>query len=103
MPPSCDSFETFPTDERSSSRAAQKAARILVGSIGHESNTFAPYTTGLEDFTPRFGARSLEPPFHQEAYAGILETLRDADRSLVPTVDAHALPGGGSTGRRSRG
>ena len=94
MPPSCDSFETFPADERSSSRAAPKAARVLVGSIGHESNTFAPYATRLEDFTPRFGAASLEPPFHQEAYAGILETLRGAGCRLVPAVDAHALPGG---------
>lgn len=71
-----------------------KPFNILVGAMGHESNTFAPCTTRLDDFTPRFGAQSLEPPFHQAAYAGILQTLRDHGVTLIPTVDAHALPGG---------
>jgi microcystin degradation protein MlrC len=71
-----------------------KPFNILVGAIGHESNTFAPYMTQLDDFTPRFGAESLKPPFHQAAYAGIVQTLQDHRSTLVPTVDAHALPGG---------
>ena len=72
----------------------QPAARVLVGSIGHESNTFAPYATKLDDFTPRYGPPSLDPPYHQQAYTGILDTLRGAAAELVPSVDAHALPGG---------
>ena len=69
--------------------------RILVGAIGHESNTFSPFLTRLEDFHPRWGAASLELPSRRSAFNGIVDTLQgELDVELVPTVAAHAMPGG---------
>ncbi len=66
--------------------------RILVGAIGHESNTFSPVPTAWADFTARFGADSLARP--RGSLAGILDTLRAAGHEPVPTIAAHAMPGG---------
>ncbi len=68
--------------------------RILVGAIGHESNTFTPFLTQLEDFHPRYGQESLTPLRHG-AFGGIVRTLQArSDVELVPTLAAHAMPGG---------
>lgn len=69
--------------------------RVLVGAIGHESNTFSPFLTRLEDFHPRWGMESLELPPRRGAFNGIVDVLRrQPDIELVPTVAAHAMPGG---------
>ena len=67
--------------------------RILVGAVGHESNTFTPLTTQLADFQPRYGQESLTPPL-RGAFAGLVKTLQVAGVELVPTLAAHAMPGG---------
>jgi microcystin degradation protein MlrC len=68
--------------------------KILVGSLTHESNTFVPLLTPLEDFTIVYGPDSLDMPGN-DAFAGIVHTLRaEEDVELVPTLWANALPGG---------
>jgi microcystin degradation protein MlrC len=69
--------------------------RILVGALGHESNTFTPFLTTLDDFYVRDGAESLEPSPRRGSYEGILDTLRaQGDVELAPSLAAGALPGG---------
>ncbi len=69
--------------------------RILVGAIGHESNTFTPFLTTLKDFRPRYGQETLTPPIRHGAFGGIVTTLQaHPDVTLVPSVTAHAMPGG---------
>ncbi|HQE91589.1 MAG TPA: M81 family metallopeptidase [Anaerolineae bacterium] len=69
--------------------------KVLVGAIGHESNTFTPFLTRLEDFRPRYGQDTLAPPVRHGAFGGIVATLQARrDVTLVPSVTAHAMPGG---------
>jgi microcystin degradation protein MlrC len=69
--------------------------KILVGAIGHESNTFTPFLTTLQDFRPRYGQDTLAPPIRHGAFGGIVTTLQThPDITLVPSVTAHAMPGG---------
>ncbi len=69
--------------------------KVLVGGFGHESNTFTPFLTRLEDFHPRYGPETLVPTARRGAFGGIVDTL-EAHRgvTLVPTITAHAMPGG---------
>jgi microcystin degradation protein MlrC len=69
--------------------------RILVGAFGHESNTFTPFLTTLDDFYARCGAESLQEPIRRGSFGGIVDVLRQhADVELVPSVTAWAMPGG---------
>jgi microcystin degradation protein MlrC len=68
--------------------------RILVGAIGHESNTFTPFLTTRDDFHVLYGDEILAADLGDSALAGIVKTLRNAGYELVPTVAASALPGG---------
>jgi len=68
--------------------------RVLVGAIGHESNTFTPFLTTMDDFYVRRGPEILEGPLRRSALAGIVDTLRAHDVELVPTIAAGAMPGG---------
>ncbi|HUT18021.1 MAG TPA: M81 family metallopeptidase, partial [Anaerolineae bacterium] len=68
--------------------------RVLVGAIGHESNTFTPFLTTMDDFYVRHGPEILEGPLRRSALAGIVDTLRAHDIELVPTIAAGAMPGG---------
>lgn len=69
--------------------------RILVGGFGHESNTFTPFLTRLPDFRPRYGAETLNQPLRRGSFGGIVATLEgQPDIELVPTITAHAMPGG---------
>jgi len=67
--------------------------RIVIGSIMHESNTFTPSPTTLEEFHPRHAASLLLEP-SQDSLGGITTRLRAQGSELIPTVSAHALPGG---------
>ncbi|MBN1249048.1 MAG: M81 family metallopeptidase [Anaerolineae bacterium] len=69
--------------------------RILVGGFGHESNTFTPFLTRLEDFRPRYGAETLVAENRRGSFDGIVTTLQTRpDIELIPTITAHAMPGG---------
>jgi microcystin degradation protein MlrC len=69
--------------------------RILVGAFGHESNTFTPFLTTLDDFSAHWGTESLQEPLPRGSFGGIVDVLRQqADVELVPSVTAWAMPGG---------
>lgn len=68
--------------------------RVLVGAVGHESNTFTPFLTKLEDFFVRYGEDSLVGPMYRSSFNGIVSTLRAHGIDLAPTVTASAMPSG---------
>ncbi len=69
--------------------------RILVGAFGHESNTFTPFLTTLDDFFARWGVETLQAMSPHGSFGGIVDVLRQhADVELVPSVTAWAMPGG---------
>jgi microcystin degradation protein MlrC len=68
--------------------------RVLVGAIGHESNTFTPFATTMDDFYVRRGPEILAGAPQRSALAGIVDTLRACNVELVPTISAGAMPGG---------
>ncbi len=67
--------------------------RILVGSCAHESNTFNPLTVGLAEFSPRYGSEAIVEP-GRGSLGGIVSVLADRGYELIPTIAAHAMPGG---------
>lgn len=67
--------------------------RVLVGSIGHESNTFSPLPTRLVDFRIALG-NDILGGVQRDSLAGIADTLVGAGHELIPAVRAGALPGG---------
>jgi microcystin degradation protein MlrC len=69
--------------------------KVLVGAVGHESNTFTPFLTKREDFFIRYGQDSLSQHFgHGGSFGGIVSTLQEHGVELVPTIAAGAMPGG---------
>lgn len=70
--------------------------RIAVGAASHESNTFTPLETTLDDFDVHRSEELLDPETvgANSSLAGIVETLRDAGSDVVPTLSARALPSG---------
>ena len=70
--------------------------RILIGAVGHESNTFTPFLTKREDFFIRYGDELLQASWgHRGSFGGIVTTLQQYDDlELVPSVAAGAMPGG---------
>ncbi len=68
--------------------------RVLVGAVGHESNTFTPFLTTKDDFYLRRGPEILESPMRRSSLAGIVDTLCAHGVELVPTIAAGAMPGG---------
>jgi microcystin degradation protein MlrC len=68
--------------------------RVLVGAIGHESNTFTPFLTTRADFHILRGDEILQRPPGRSSLAGIMATLQAGGVELVPTVAAGAAPGG---------
>jgi len=68
--------------------------KIMIGSLGHESNTFSPVKTELSDFQRMYGFEILENYARQSALAGIIKKLQSEGTEIVPTVVAAAMPGG---------
>ena len=68
--------------------------RVLIGAIGHESNTFTPFLTQREDFRVLYGAEILAADLGASSLAGIIRTLRAANIEIIPSVLAGAIPGG---------
>ncbi|MCL2600845.1 MAG: M81 family metallopeptidase, partial [Treponema sp.] len=69
--------------------------RIIVGGMGHESNTLNPIITGADDFVvfrgPEMLSKGLLPYY---SITGIVEELRLRGCRLVPTLVARAVPNG---------
>jgi microcystin degradation protein MlrC len=68
--------------------------KVLIGAVGHESNTFTPFPTTLEDFYVRYGSDILNIPTRRSSLEGIITTLQAHDAALLPTIAAGAMPGG---------
>jgi microcystin degradation protein MlrC len=68
--------------------------RILIGAVGHESNTFTPFLTTKKDFFVRSGSDLLDYPRKDSSLWGIITTLQAHSAELAPTVAASAMPGG---------
>jgi len=68
--------------------------RVLIGAVGHESNTFTPFLTRIDDFTIRYGGELLRGLPGGDSLSGIVDTLQVHDVELVPAVGARAMPGG---------
>lgn len=69
--------------------------RILVGCINHESNSFNPIITGIEDFVIFRGEEVLTKglkPYYSST--GIIETIQKWGWEPVPAVVARAVPNG---------
>ncbi len=71
-----------------------KKLQVLIGAIGHESNTFTPFLTTRDDFLLLYGADIFDRPWHRSSLEGIITTLRAQAVELLPTVAASAMPGG---------
>ena len=74
------------------------AARIAVGGILHESNTFCTRLTGLDAFSGRANCRGdeVEAEFGDAAHevGGFISGAREHGLELVPTLVANATPSG---------
>jgi microcystin degradation protein MlrC len=68
--------------------------RILIGAIGHESNTFTPFLTRIDDFAILRGTEILERMWRRSSIHGIADTLRAGGAEVVPSIVAGAMPGG---------
>jgi microcystin degradation protein MlrC len=69
--------------------------KVLIGAVGHESNTFTPFLTTLEDFFVFYGSEIiLDRPTRRSSFEGIVTTLQAHDVESIPTVAAGAMPGG---------
>jgi microcystin degradation protein MlrC len=68
--------------------------RILIGAVGHESNTFTPFLTTMDDFYVRYGQELLQGSSRRSSLDGIRDTLLARGAELVPSVAASAMPGG---------
>jgi microcystin degradation protein MlrC len=68
--------------------------RILIGAVGHESNTFTPFLTTMDDFFVRYGDELFRRLPWRSSLDGIIDTLQARGAELVATVAAGAMPGG---------
>ncbi|GHT60767.1 hypothetical protein FACS1894109_18770 [Spirochaetia bacterium] len=69
--------------------------RILVGGMGHESNTLNPIITGENDFVITRGQELLNPNWSTwSSAAGIIATLKAAGCEILPVLQARAVPNG---------
>lgn len=67
--------------------------RISVGTLNHETNTFASGTTTLEDFEVVTDEALFESFAEGLPIEGIRDALGAADIDLHPTIGANAIPG----------
>ncbi len=70
--------------------------KVVVGTMSHESNSFNPSLTQLEDFNPLYGPEIASAPERLEnsGLKGIINVLEARDVDIVPLVFARACPGG---------
>jgi microcystin degradation protein MlrC len=69
--------------------------RVLIGGVGHESNTFTPFLTRKGDFRVGYGQEVLSDRWARGgSLGGIIRVLRANGVEMVPTLSAAAMPGG---------
>ncbi len=67
--------------------------RVLVGGMHHESDTFNPIVTGVDDIWVVRGKELLETTGKSSVY-GAIATLQKAGYEVVPSLFARAVPNG---------
>ena len=67
--------------------------RVLVGGMHHESDTFNPITTGIDDIWVLRGKELLESK-GQSSVCGAIATLKSAGYEVLPALIARAVPNG---------
>ncbi len=68
--------------------------RILFGGLYHETHTFLPDPTRWADFEVKLGSTVLAKAGDESPTAGFLEEAKRLGWTVVPTLDARAMPGG---------
>src|SRR6056297_1740442 len=68
--------------------------KILVAGIHHESNTFNPIKTGINDFSLQRGAELFDVLNTEDSVSGIVRTLSEAGYGVAPALVARAVPNG---------
>lgn len=68
--------------------------RILYGGLFHETHTFLPEPTRWADFAVQRGDEILAKEGDESPTAGFLEEARRHGWTVVPTIDARAMPSG---------
>jgi microcystin degradation protein MlrC len=66
--------------------------RVAVATLSNETNTFASGRTTFDEFTVAEGPNLLGSFAEGRSLEGIVETLRDGDAEVVPTVGFRNLP-----------
>jgi microcystin degradation protein MlrC len=74
----------------------ERVLRILVGGMQHETNTFTHLKTSVEDFLVAEGDVMLAIPeaVQGTSLQGIIETLKEHEVEIVPSLFANTLPSG---------
>lgn len=67
--------------------------RILLAGLFHETNTFAPGTMGLDQFSTLLGAEILQGKGNGSPVGAFLEAAERFGWEVIPTVDMRATPG----------
>ncbi len=67
--------------------------RVLVGGMHHESDTFNPIITGVDDIWVLRGQELLESK-NSSSVCGAIATLQNADYEVFPALIARAVPNG---------
>ena len=70
--------------------------KFLIARFNHETNTFSPVTTLLDDFEPKYGEEALNDQRHARTAMGAFIRLFEsqADAELITPVSATANPSG---------
>lgn len=66
--------------------------RVFTARLFHETNSFAPGTTGLADFAPRAGSDVLRARGNGSVLGAALEFAAGRGWDVVPSFDLHAPP-----------
>lgn len=68
--------------------------RILIGGMHHESNSFNPIIANKQDFQISYGEEIFQRIQENHAMSGIVQTLKQYEYELLPTVFMRAVPNG---------
>lgn len=66
--------------------------RVLLAGLFHETHTFLPGVTPLDDFKIRRGDELLSALGDGSPLAGVLEVARECEWTLIPAIDLRATP-----------
>jgi microcystin degradation protein MlrC len=71
-----------------------RAKRVLVAGLFHETNTFLTEITGPESFAERAGDALLQAAGDGSPMSGVLDVARESGWQVLPAIDLRATPSG---------